>query len=77
MIRFIKNVVVPNLILVLLIAAGCTNKASEKKADLQSTVASNDQMLAMTPPMGWNSWNPFGENVSERVIKETADAKIK
>jgi alpha-galactosidase len=31
-------------------------------------------MLALTPPMGWNSWNSFGENVSEQVIKETADA---
>ena len=26
--------------------------------------------------MGWNSWNPFGENVSEKVIKETADAMV-
>jgi len=23
--------------------------------------------------MGWNSWNPFGKNVNERVIRETAD----
>ncbi len=30
----------------------------------------------MTPPMGWNSWNPFGKNVSEAVIKETADALV-
>jgi alpha-galactosidase len=32
--------------------------------------------LALTPPMGWNSWNPFGKNVSETVIKETADAIV-
>ncbi|MDD2764398.1 MAG: alpha-galactosidase [Opitutaceae bacterium] len=30
--------------------------------------------VAPTPPMGWNSWNRFGENVSERLIMETADA---
>lgn len=30
--------------------------------------------LARTPPMGWNSWNHFGCDVSERLIKETADA---
>ena len=30
-------------------------------------------MLAKLPPMGWNSWNTFGENISEQLIKETAD----
>jgi alpha-galactosidase len=32
--------------------------------------------LAKTPPMGWNSWNKFACNVSENLIKETADAII-
>jgi len=30
--------------------------------------------LASTPPMGWNSWNRFACDVSERLIRETADA---
>ncbi|MGB7438042.1 MAG: glycoside hydrolase family 27 protein [Candidatus Acidiferrum sp.] len=30
--------------------------------------------LAQTPPMGWNSWNKFGCNVSEDLIKSIADA---
>ena len=30
-------------------------------------------MLVNTPPMGWNSWNTFGTNISEDLIKETAD----
>ncbi|MBP1623878.1 MAG: alpha-galactosidase [Acidobacteria bacterium] len=30
--------------------------------------------LAKTPPMGWNSWNKFACNVSESLIRETADA---
>jgi len=30
--------------------------------------------LAPTPPMGWNSWNKFGCNVSEDLIKSVADA---
>jgi alpha-galactosidase len=34
------------------------------------------QRLALTPPMGWNSWNHFGCNVSEQLIKETADAMV-
>ena len=32
--------------------------------------------LARTPPMGWNSWNKFGCNVSEKLIRETADALV-
>ena len=32
--------------------------------------------LALTPPMGWNSWNKFGCNVSETLIKEIADAMV-
>ena len=33
--------------------------------------------LAATPPMGWNSWNKFGCNVSEDMIKSMADAMVK
>ncbi|MFI5182891.1 MAG: alpha-galactosidase [Vicinamibacteria bacterium] len=32
--------------------------------------------LALTPPMGWNSWNKFGCDVSEKLLKETADALV-
>ncbi len=32
--------------------------------------------LAATPPMGWNSWNTFGNKVNEEVIRETADALV-
>lgn len=32
--------------------------------------------LAMTPPMGWNSWNHFGCNIDEKLIRETADAMV-
>src|SRR5689334_23729023 len=32
--------------------------------------------LANTPQMGWNSWNKFGCNVSEQLIRETADALV-
>ena len=31
---------------------------------------------AQTPPMGWNSWNTFGANISEALIRETADAMV-
>lgn len=32
--------------------------------------------LAMTPPMGWNSWNTFATNIDEKLVKETADIMI-
>ena len=32
--------------------------------------------LALTPPMGWNSWNHFGDRVDDAVVRETADALV-
>ena len=39
-------------------------------------VATRQGNLARTPPMGWNSWNHFACDVSEQLIKETADAMV-
>lgn len=33
-------------------------------------------MVKLTPPMGWNSWNTYGEDINEQLIKETADAMV-
>lgn len=35
-----------------------------------------DRSLAPRPPMGWNSWNRFGCDVSEQLIKEIAQALV-
>ncbi|MFN8093269.1 MAG: alpha-galactosidase [Vicinamibacteria bacterium] len=32
--------------------------------------------LALRPPMGWNSWNKFGCNVSESLVRGAADALV-
>lgn len=32
--------------------------------------------LALTPPMGWNSWNKFACNVDETLIRGIADAMV-
>ena len=32
--------------------------------------------LALTPPMGWNSWNHFGRHVTEADIRAAADALV-
>lgn len=33
-------------------------------------------MKLTRPPMGWNTWNTFGENISESLIMEIADAMV-
>ncbi|MEA4833294.1 MAG: alpha-galactosidase [Oscillospiraceae bacterium] len=33
-------------------------------------------MLAKRPPMGWNSWNTYGHDISEKLIMETADSFV-
>lgn len=32
--------------------------------------------LAATPPMGWNSWNHFGDKVDDKTIRAAADAMV-
>ncbi|MCF0135788.1 MAG: glycoside hydrolase family 27 protein [Lachnospiraceae bacterium] len=34
-------------------------------------------MLLSTPPLGWNSWNTFGENINETVVMESADTMVR
>ena len=33
--------------------------------------------LAKTPPMGWNSWNKFRNQVSDKMVREMADGIVK
>ena len=44
---------------------------------LTSALLAQNATLAPTPPMGWNSWNKFGCNVSEDLIRQTADVMVK
>ena len=32
--------------------------------------------LALTPPLGWRSWNAFGNRISQPLMQETIDALI-
>src|SRR5512135_1786843 len=41
-----------------------------------AAIASAADGLALTPPMGWNSWNKFGCNVSEQLIRDAADSIV-
>ena len=53
-------------ILILLVALCCAASGEAQKFD----------KLALTPHMGWNSWNKFGCNVNETLIKETANSLV-
>ncbi|MBN2806547.1 MAG: glycoside hydrolase family 27 protein [Prolixibacteraceae bacterium] len=39
--------------------------------------AQKDPTLALTPPMGWNSWNIYACDINEQLVREVADAMVK
>jgi alpha-galactosidase len=51
----------------LLISGGLTGPLATSANALNNGVA-------RTPPMGWNTWNTFGCNINETLIRQTADA---
>jgi alpha-galactosidase len=40
----------------------------------QEVIDKSPNGLALTPPMGWNSWNKFACNVNEQVVRATVDS---
>ncbi len=51
-------------------------KNSLGAAEKKFRIVCGDQ-IALTPPMGWNSWNCFAGAVSEDKVKSAADAMVK
>ena len=51
-----------------------TNSLGSAQRDLRIVVG--DQ-IALTPPMGWNSWNCFARAVSDAKVRAAADAMVK
>ena len=49
--------------------------ATSSFAQKSETLLERNQ-LAKTPPMGWMTWNLFKGDISEQLIKETADAMV-
>jgi alpha-galactosidase len=39
-------------------------------------IVAGDHKLALTPPMGWNSWNSFASSVKAENIRQSADAMV-
>jgi alpha-galactosidase len=56
------------------LAAGLS--AANAVAQYKPAPPAIDAGLALTPPMGWNSWNHFGCDVNEKLIRDTADALV-
>ncbi len=50
-------------------------KDRENKPPAEKVPPSNG--LALTPPMGWNSWNKFGCDVSDALLRSMADGMVK
>jgi hypothetical protein len=43
---------------------------------ISGIAAALENGLARTPPLGWSSWNRFGCDIDEALIRETADAMV-
>jgi alpha-galactosidase len=41
------------------------------------TIVGGTHQLALTPPLGWNSWNVWGGNVSADQVRAAADGMVK
>lgn len=65
-----KTMFLGNLALItIFLLQGCSS-STHKTAEL---VVKEEIQLAQTPPMGWNSYNCFGGNVTEAEVKANAD----
>jgi alpha-galactosidase len=41
------------------------------------TIVGGDDALALTPPLGWNAWNAWGNTVTAEKVKASADGMVK
>ena len=55
---------------VILVAENALGKAEK---ELRIVIG---ERIALTPPLGWNSWNCWGNSVSQELMQESADAMV-
>ena len=53
-----------------------TAENAKGKASQTFTLKVGDRMIALTPPMGWNSWNCWALSVSQEKVMSSAQALI-
>jgi alpha-galactosidase len=51
--------------------------ADGKMANAVITIVGGKDALALTPPLGWNSWNVWGGNVTADHVRAAADGMVK
>lgn len=61
--------------------AGSTNveitvSGPKGKATRPLTIVGGNDALALTPPLGWNSWNVWGGSVDDAKVRAAADAMV-
>jgi len=44
--------------------------------NVSTVYAQKFEGLALTPPMGWNSWNTFAVKINEQLVKDIADQMV-
>ena len=66
----------PGLAAVVLAAATALLAPAVQVATARPATAATPVTPITAPPMGWNSWNRFGCNVNENLIRQTADAMV-
>ena len=52
-------------------------KGARGSANRTLTIVGGSDALALTPPMGWNSWNAWGTSVNAEKVKAAADWMVK
>ena len=64
------------MLLLTSLSAAFAQTSGQTPAPAAAPAVSISAGLAMTPPMGWNTWNKFACNISEQTIRAAADAMI-
>jgi len=50
-----------------------TNRLGSTNGQLSLKIG---DLLALTPPMGWNSWNTFAEKLNDSLVRQIADSMV-
>lgn len=72
-----KKVLLPifSLILFLFFGANVYSQPKQENTIIKTPGNAGDVLLP-TPPMGWNSWNHFQQDINEKLIMDEADAMV-
>jgi len=73
-VRFSRPAAILGLCALFIIGAACQRRDRDSRPSRPKPSALDK--LAQTPPLGWNSWNKFGYNVDEKLVRGMAEAMV-